>query len=686
MPVLSGEKYGSAVFGTGAVITWSFNTLNYSNVTTFYSSYEPFDYTFRASFQYLVPRAFEVWTKVANLQFVQVVDPPSLTNADALPDIRFGEGYIDGAGSSSSNTLGQNRNWFSGTVISTSVITIDTDTFDRHASSVFQVLVHEIGHALGLDHSNSSTSNTMYYQSNPANAGGSLSTDDITGIRSIYGAPGGTIPTNGDDFADSSSDSASVIGTLAINVPRTGNIEVAGDRDLFSVSLIAGQTYTFDLRGASTSHGSLPDPILRLFSSAGTGSTELAVNDDLATGSANSRIVHTAAYTGTHYLLASAYSSQSIVGTGTYTLSVAGAVAPIDDFADSTSDTTAPIGSLTVGGSRSGALEAPGDTDAFSISLVAGQTYVINLRGAATSNGTLNDPLLRLYSNAGTGSSALATNDDDATSVNSQINHTATYTGVHYLLAASYSSASSPAESGTYTLSAAVSTAINPTIATAISNILRVNPNTAALTFATDLSSKVATGSLSMNAAIMQIVQQADSSTSVATMAYEFFTGKIPSLAGIDYLVSPTGPNANNLNSAYYQTFNLENRYINFAVNLGKVGDGKDAFLASYGSKSLLEATKAAYATVFGSTPTDSKAHLLIDSRVDYFATYGGDGPNGIGTKAAMVGWLLAEAAKADVGTYSKSNDAFLIDLADGATFAVDLIGIYSRPEFVYLG
>jgi serralysin len=51
-----------------------------------------------------------------------------------------------------------------------------------------------------------------------------------------------------------------------------------------------------------------------------------------------------------------------------------------------------------------------------------------------------------------------------------------------------------------------------------------------------------------------------------------------------------------------------------------------------------------------------------------------------------MVGWLLSEAVKADLGTYAKSNGVFLADLADGATFAVDLVGTYGRPEFVFVG
>jgi Ca2+-binding RTX toxin-like protein len=202
----------------------------------------------------------------------------------------------------------------------------------------------------------------------------------------------------------------------------------------------------------------------------------------------------------------------------------------------------------------------------------------------------------------------------------------------------------------------------------------------------TDTSLLVGNGAKTTSAGIADLVKAADATTSVATMAYQFFTGKIPGLAGIDYLVSPTGPNGANLNSAYYQSFNLENRYINFAVNLGKVGEGAANFTAKYGALSLFDATREAYKTIFGGAPTDAKVHALIDTRVDYFASYGGDGANGIGTKAAMVGWLLGEAAKADLGMYSKANDAFLLDLADGANFAIDLVAVYGKAEYNFAG
>jgi hypothetical protein len=224
-------------------------------------------------------------------------------------------------------------------------------------------------------------------------------------------------------------------------------------------------------------------------------------------------------------------------------------------------------------------------------------------------------------------------------------------------------------------------------LATAYQNVLRTAATSADETWLASVPvTSTAAGQTAMAQAIAQIVAKADATTSVATLAYQFFTGAIPSQAGIDYLVSPGGGNANNLNSDYYQAFSLENRYINFAVNLGKLGAGRASFEAKYGQLDLLEAAKTAYATIFGSVASDAKAHALIDSRVDYFAVYGGDGPNGIGTKAAMVGWLLAEAAKGDIGTYAKSNDAFLTDLADGASFAVDIVGVYGRPEYAYIG
>ncbi|USQ97609.1 hypothetical protein [Caulobacter sp. RL271] len=210
---------------------------------------------------------------------------------------------------------------------------------------------------------------------------------------------------------------------------------------------------------------------------------------------------------------------------------------------------------------------------------------------------------------------------------------------------------------------------------TAFASILRTTLNGALQSGPyADLALKMTT-SISAAEAAQLVVKAAVSTTSVASLSYQFFTGKVPSGGGIDFLISPTSANGNNLNSAYYAQFDTVNRYINFAVNLGKNGDGKDAFAAKYGALSLFEATKQAYAEIFGGTPTDAKTHALIDTRVDYLAAYGGDGAEGIGTKAAMVGFLLAAAATEGLGVMARSNEAWLTDLADGsAPFAVNLV------------
>jgi len=213
---------------------------------------------------------------------------------------------------------------------------------------------------------------------------------------------------------------------------------------------------------------------------------------------------------------------------------------------------------------------------------------------------------------------------------------------------------------------------------------------------ADDLAAKVSAGQMTAAQAIAAIIPKADATTSVASLSYQFFTGSTPTRAGFDYLVSPDGANPNNLNSAYYQSFSLENRYINFAVNLGKLGAGRADFESQYGQKDLFDATKAAYATIFGAAPSDAKVHALLDAsfslngvtmtRAEYFAYYGQDGARGIGTKAAMVGWLLAEAEKADLGAYAKSNAAFLAGLTDGDAYGVDIIGVYGRADYAFLG
>ena len=220
-------------------------------------------------------------------------------------------------------------------------------------------------------------------------------------------------------------------------------------------------------------------------------------------------------------------------------------------------------------------------------------------------------------------------------------------------------------------------------------NLLRTQTG-AAGQLSQSLSTRFAAGTMTGAQGLKEVVDQADATTSVASLTYQFFTGKVPTKGGIEFLIAPDGGNAANLNSAYYAQFNTVNRYINFAVNLGKNGEAKDSFAASYAGLSLFDATRKAYAAIFGGTPSDAKVHALIDDRVDYLASYGGDGATGIGTKAAMVGFLLAAAATENLGVMARSNDAWLADLADGAApFAVDILDPakgYYKTDFIFGG
>ena len=179
-----------------------------------------------------------------------------------------------------------------------------------------------------------------------------------------------------------------------------------------------------------------------------------------------------------------------------------------------------------------------------------------------------------------------------------------------------------------------------------------------------------------------------DATISVATLTYEFFTGRSPSAQGYDYLVS-SAANPTDLNDAYYSAFNIENRYINFSVNLGAVGEGRAAFQSAYGSLSLAQATTNAYTSIFGVAPAAGKVDAILGevvganglTRAGYFAQLSGDGAAGLGTKAASVGFLLVEALKANVGPYATANANFLDDLLpDGAAvFNTDILTTYRQ-------
>lgn len=180
-----------------------------------------------------------------------------------------------------------------------------------------------------------------------------------------------------------------------------------------------------------------------------------------------------------------------------------------------------------------------------------------------------------------------------------------------------------------------------------------------------------------------------DSTTSVATLTYQFFTGKSPTEAGYTYLVNSPA-NTNDLNDPYYQAFSLENRFINFAVNLGVLGEGRIGFESDYGAQNLSQAATLAYREIFGVDPLAGKIDSILNAdvaggmtRAEYFqAVTGATTLDSLAVKAATVGFFLVEAVKADLGPYAHANGNFLADLLDDgdASFNVDILAAYGEP------
>ena len=100
---------------------------------------------------------------------------------------------------------------------------------------------------------------------------------------------------------------------------------------------------------------------------------------------------------------------------------------------------TSTIGRVAVGDTATGNIEPSHDRDWFAVELVAGRTYVIDLRGTPTNDGTLSDPYLRGIHDSDGNLIPRTTNDDGGQGLNSRVTFTATESGTHYIAAGVYS-------------------------------------------------------------------------------------------------------------------------------------------------------------------------------------------------------------------------------------------------------
>ena len=163
--VLEGPKWGSTGLGTaGGVVTWAI------------------DATIPASFLTAISAACADWAQYANIQFQEVTSTVS-------SQIDFSLGALDGL----NNVLGQTNYFYSGTEFTSASIEFDSgegwhvagsQIVSNGGANLFEVALHEIGHAIGLGHYNA-TPAVMNAFLDPAVT--DLRQPDIDGAQAIYG-------------------------------------------------------------------------------------------------------------------------------------------------------------------------------------------------------------------------------------------------------------------------------------------------------------------------------------------------------------------------------------------------------------------------------------------------------------------------------------------------------------------
>lgn len=190
-------------------------------------------------------------------------------------------------------------------------------------------------------------------------------------------------------------------------------------------------------------------------------------------------------------------------------------------------------------------------------------------------------------------------------------------------------------------------------------------------------------GGISDATALANTLKLVSSTTAVAIETYQFFTGKAPSADGLAFLVN-SATNTNDLNDStgVYAKFSQENRFINFAVDLGVNGAGATNFASMYGGTavSYAQVVASAYDKIIGNA-TAAAAGVDVNAAVAFFSRdaninflksyltangYTDPVKLDLAVKAALIGEILNAATVSGLGAYATATTAMINDLSDG--------------------
>lgn len=213
----------------------------------------------------------------------------------------------------------------------------------------------------------------------------------------------------------------------------TGTLQTAGDSDWYAITLTAGTEYLFNI-----GNGTLSDPQVTLYNSAGTAITSASGGGNGGPGGENSQLAYVPTSSGTYYVGASSAS-----GTNSGSFAIQTYSAPFD-FAPNINTN----GTLAIGGSVAGNISNGGQNDWFKVQLTAGTEYVFNIAsGTLTNSGT---QLVTLYSSTG---QYIVAGTDYYSVTGNQITYIPTTTGNFFVGVSALDGAT-----GSFSLSAATAT------------------------------------------------------------------------------------------------------------------------------------------------------------------------------------------------------------------------------------